>query len=266
MIKLVATDLDGTLLDADKRPPANFDRAVDALYERGVRVVIASGRQYYNLLELFPKSRDKLIFLCENGAIVFDGAENIFSDAVDHRRLASPLEAIKGVPTASAVLCGVKSAYISKGADECERHAKNYYARRTVAEDILEAAKADKICKIALFDAVCSEDNLWHLRGNFGEGWQMAISGQNWLDLMNVGTHKGMAIRMLQERLNIGYHESMAFGDYLNDSEMMREVFHSYAMANSHADLKKLCRHIAPANTENGVMKVLNATFDLGFE
>lgn len=261
MIKLVATDLDGTLLDREKQIPPHFNRAVEMLYDRGVRFAIASGRQYYNIRKLFYGIREKLFFICENGAIIFDGDRNIFSEAISFGRLARPLAAIRTVPTAAAVLCGVDCAYLPGGNEECEAHAADYYERIIRTESLLDAAQNDRICKIALFDSESTEKNLWPLRHSFGAGFQMALSGRNWLDLMNRGVHKGAALRRLQARLNITPLETMTFGDYLNDTEMMRESYYSYAMANAHPGLAAVCNFSAPPNSENGVMRVLEATF-----
>jgi len=70
-------------------------------------------------------------------------------------------------------------------------------------------------------------------------------------------------MRKLQERLQITKMETMAFGDFLNDVEMMRESHFSYAMANAHQELAAVCNFSAPANTENGVMQVIKDTFNL---
>ena len=77
-IRLIAVDLDGTLLNDRKEIPPDFVPMVEALHPRGVRFVLASGRQYFNLAAMFERIADKLFFFSENGGLVFDGAENIF--------------------------------------------------------------------------------------------------------------------------------------------------------------------------------------------
>ena len=77
-IRLIAVDLDGTLLNDRKEIPPDFVPMVEALYPCGVRFVIASGRQYFNLAAMFERIADKLFFFSENGGLVFDGAECIF--------------------------------------------------------------------------------------------------------------------------------------------------------------------------------------------
>lgn len=67
--------------------------------------------------------------------------------------------------------------------------------------------------------------------------------------------NKGIAIKEIQEKLDIKYDETMVFGDYLNDLEMMENAYYSYAMENAHDDLKKISRFSAKKNTEDGVIE-----------
>ena len=69
--------------------------------------------------------------------------------------------------------------------------------------------------------------------------------------------NKGVAIREIQELLGINYEETVVFGDYLNDLEMMESGYYSYAMKNAHDDLKKVARFIAKSNDENGVVEAI---------
>ena len=76
-IRLIATDLDGTLLNSRKEVPAEFEEWVCA--HSGIKTVIASGRQYYNIRKLFPKAADRMIYLAENGGMVVENGEVIYA-------------------------------------------------------------------------------------------------------------------------------------------------------------------------------------------
>ena len=71
MIKLVAADMDGTLLNSKKELSPNLFNTVNKLRDKGIKVAIASGRQYYNLLKIFEEIKDDLIVISDNGSIVF---------------------------------------------------------------------------------------------------------------------------------------------------------------------------------------------------
>ena len=74
-IKLIAADMDGTLLSSRKQLPKGFFPLVRTLKKIGVRFAPASGRQYYNLYEQFGEIADELMYISENGGMVCDGRE-----------------------------------------------------------------------------------------------------------------------------------------------------------------------------------------------
>lgn len=92
---------------------------------------------------------------------------------------------------------------------------------------------------------------------------QVVDSGQHWVDVMGVGVHKGLAVRELQRVLGITPAQTMAFGDDLNDLEMLGVAEHSYAMANAHPEVLRAARRVAPVNTDDGVLHTLREVFAL---
>ncbi|UXN33015.1 HAD hydrolase family protein [Glutamicibacter sp. M10] len=91
---------------------------------------------------------------------------------------------------------------------------------------------------------------------------QVVISGSHWVDAMNHGVHKGLALGALQKELGINDDETVVFGDYPNDLEMIKAATYSFAMANAHPDVAAAANFTAPANTEHGVLQVLRAYLD----
>ena len=93
---------------------------------------------------------------------------------------------------------------------------------------------------------------------------QVTVSGDIWLDITAGGVNKGVAIKEIQDLLGIDFKETMVFGDYLNDLEMMESAYHSYAMENAHEDLKKVSRFITHKNNdEDGVMHQIKEVIGL---
>ena len=89
------------------------------------------------------------------------------------------------------------------------------------------------------------------------EGLKAVLSGDSWIDIANSSVNKGAAIRSILEKYNIPAAEAMAFGDYLNDYDLLKSCGESYCMANGHPELKALAKHIAPSNDDDGVMRIL---------
>ena len=83
-VKMIAVDMDGTFLDDNKQYNAQrFARQYALLKEKGIRFVVASGNQYYQLLRYFPDIKDEIAFVAENGAWVSDSNEEFAPTTVE---------------------------------------------------------------------------------------------------------------------------------------------------------------------------------------
>ena len=81
MIKIIATDMDGTLLDDKKQLPENFEDVIRKLLKKNIRFVISSGRSFGALKKQFNSYLDSLTFICDNGAYIVDRG-NVLSVSV----------------------------------------------------------------------------------------------------------------------------------------------------------------------------------------
>lgn len=266
-IRLVAADMDGTLLNQKKQYSPKLPEVVKQLKKRDIRFVIASGRQYYNLLDTFPNLQDDLLYIAENGGMVCDGKQILDSYAIPTEQLQEPIALVQQIPNAHLILCGAQSAYTDCADDPIFlQHAKMYYAKLSIVPDFMEAAKQDSICKMAVFLYKQAENILYPALCKGKDAFVKVLSGDCWVDLMPQGLHKGRAMRFLQQYFGLKQEECMAFGDYPNDCEMMDAVYHSYAMANAHPQLAAHCRFRAPSNEEDGVIRTLVEKFDLSVD
>ena len=265
MIKIIATDMDGTLLDSKKNVPKELGYVLKKLDEKNVRFIVASGRQYYNLEKQFKDYNQDLIYISENGAMVFDKGEIVYLSEIDGDKLTKPVEIARKIPGASIILCGEKSAYTENKGDFFIKNARLYYEKLEVVDNVLDVVREgrDKICKIALFHDKSSEKYLSKEFDEVENDFLISVSGELWMDLMNKGVNKGTAIERIQECYDVTYDETMAFGDYLNDYEMMQSCKYSYAMANAHPKLKEISNYEAKSNDENGVMEVIKEYFEI---
>lgn len=92
--------------------------------------------------------------------------------------------------------------------------------------------------------------------------YQISTSSPIWLDIMPRGTNKGYAIKFLQEKFKVLPEETMVFGDYLNDLEMMHVAEYSYAMDNAHSTIKAVARYSTLSNDDEGVVFAIEAMLD----
>lgn len=255
MIKLIATDMDGTLLNNNNEIHHDFIDVFEKLQEKDIIFAAASGRQYFNLLKRFENVKDKMMFIAENGTFVVYKGEEIFINSLD-RNIAKELVNIgRNIENSNVILCGKNSAYIESTDEEFIKEVEKYYEKYEVVKDVNEIE--DDILKVTICDFNGAQENSNKYYDDYREDLQVSISGKIWLDITNKGANKGVAIKALQEKMGIDFNETMVFGDYLNDLEMMEVAYHSYAMDNAHDDLKKVSRFIAKSNDENGVLEAI---------
>lgn len=260
MIKLIATDMDGTLLDSNKRLPEEIFEIIGALSAQQVHFVVSSGRQYYTLAEQFAPVADKLTFIAENGAMVVDCGQTVFLDSMDPKVVKTLIDAGRRIQGGHVVVCGARAAYVESTVPVFLDNVQPYYARFEIVPDVLPVAETDRICKVAVFSEGPAETDAYPFLTPYGDTLAVCLSGPHWVDVMNKTVNKGAAIRFLQQRFGITRQECMAFGDYLNDTEMMKECAFSYAMENAHPDLKAISRYQCPSNDERGVITTIEKT------
>ncbi|WP_424449144.1 Cof-type HAD-IIB family hydrolase [Microbacterium arborescens] len=256
-IRLIAVDMDGTLLDADGRIPEGLWRLLPRLRDRGIVFAPASGRQLATLRRQFAPAPVELDYIAENGAYVVRGGAEVSSDAVDPAFAASVVRRVRELDRLDIglVVCGKRSAYIERSDDAFFAEADTYYAELAVVDDLTRVD--DEILKLAVFDFALAEDSVAPELFDLRDTHQVVVSGRHWVDIMNPGVNKGRALSRLQDTLGIGPDQTMAFGDYLNDLEMLEQARYSYAMAEAHPDIAAAARYSAPSHTEGGVLTVI---------
>ncbi|WP_019240260.1 MULTISPECIES: Cof-type HAD-IIB family hydrolase [Bacillus] len=261
MIKLIATDMDGTFLDDQNQFPKDFYPIYKKLNEQGIIFGAASGRQYYNLVERFNDIKEEMLFIAENGTYVVYKGKELFSNSLNRETAFEIVKLARTIPDVNIVVCGKKSAYIETTEPKVLSEVEKYYARREFVEDLLTVE--DDILKIALLDFKGAEHHSMPYFKEYQQQLQVTVGGFIWLDIMNSGSNKGVAMEKIQEYLNISPDQTMVFGDYLNDLEMMKSAYNSYAMANAHEKIKEVARFEAKSNNENGVMETIKERLSL---
>lgn len=263
MIKLIATDVDGTLLNGDSKIPDGFYELIMRLENRGVYFAIASGRQYQKLINDFICLKDKLVFIAENGALVMHHGKELFFRALERQKVEGIIKDIRSAGDRDIVLCGKKSAYVETSNPEFEAEVRKYYINCEHVQDLL--CVEDEILKVALYDYISSQENSFQLFNNkWREEVSVIVSGKHWMDFGRLDVDKGVAIKNLQDMLHVSYEDTMVFGDYFNDVPMMEAAYYSYAMKNAPEDVRARARFEAPSNIDEGVLKVICKAEDDG--
>lgn len=257
-IKLVAVDMDGTFLDGEGQIPEASWALIDRLQERGIKFVPASGRQFATLREQFAPLGE-IAIIAENGTVVMHGENEIYSNIIGKSSVDAVIQAVRAQSALDAglVLCGRRTAYVERADEAFAAAIAPYYRAVQVVEDLDQVD--DEIIKMAVNVGTGA---VQEMAAALEVPLQVVISGSHWVDAMNHGVHKGLALNALQEKLGISADETAVFGDYPNDLEMIKAATYSFAMANAHPVVAEAANFTAPSNLEHGVLQVLGAYLD----
>ena len=255
MYRLCIFDLDGTLLNSKKELSPEFYDVFEELKKRNILFAAASGRQYYTLAKEFNDIKEDMLFIAENGTFVVYKGEELIVNSLDINIARELIKVGRTIDNAYVILCGKNAAYIESRDKRLVEQTEKYYARYEIVSDLTTIE--DDILKVTICDFSGSENNSNKYFDDYRDKAQICVSGEIWLDMTAKGINKGLAIKEVQDKLNIKFEETMVFGDYLNDLEMMDSAYHSYAMENAHDDLKKAARFITKSNDESGVVHAI---------
>ena len=256
-IRLIAVDMDGSLLDDEKRIHDDFWPLLDELARRDILLCPASGRQYATLRR--QVGRDELVYIAENGAYVVRHDEEISVDGLSPATAREAVEAVRAATDLDlgTVVCGKRSAYVERSDDVFLEQAVPYYAKLEVVADLL--AVDDDVLKVAVYDFGSAATGAGPLLQQF----DALVSGEHWVDVMSPTADKGHALRAVQDTLGITADHTMAFGDYFNDVGMLDAASFSFAMDNAHPDVRAHARFVAPSNNANGVVRTIRSVLGL---
>lgn len=258
MVKLIATDMDGTLLNSNHEIPNDFRETISALKEKDVMFAISTGRNYLDISYKFDDYKDELLFICENGTGIYYKDECIYSKFLEKGTIKKLVKLGREIDNAYPILCGTKGLYLE---DEKALEQLDILFPMNVpvikVDSLLDVD--DGIFKVNMFDLTDAETNSYPIFKNENiEGVTLTPSGRYWLDMSSFGTNKGVAIKKVQDMFDIDYKETMVFGDHLNDIEMMQSAYYSYAMKNGHDDVKEVANFETKyTNEEFGVIKTI---------
>ncbi|MDR3272322.1 MAG: Cof-type HAD-IIB family hydrolase, partial [Flavobacteriaceae bacterium] len=235
-IKLIAADMDGTLLHSDHSLNPEFFAIFQQLRDLGICFTAASGRQYASLKSVFERIQNEMYFIAENGGYVTYQNQKLIVQQLDENLIKTAIAVCRNLANTFPVLCGTDIAYIED--DSFSELIFPFYPRQKLVENLLEVK--DEIVKIAVYNTENAEKKVYPYLENLENNYLVKVSGEFWVDVSTKTSNKGFALKQLQKILHISNKETMAFGDYLNDTEMMQEACFSYAMSNAHPELKKL--------------------------
>lgn len=261
MIKLIASDLDGTMLwGPDKIVRDESLELIEALLDQGRTFVAASGRQYANQKRLFARIAERIGFICENGSLLMYRGNVLKKFAYDRETGIELMKSILAKDGCEVLLSGVDTCYIQPKEKSFEDHMKYYVKNNvTVVEDI--CAVEEPFLKISVYNRNGLVRIAHDWDEQFGSRANIAMSDKTWLDTGPLGADKGSALAAMCEMYGIGTDETLAIGDNYNDIPMFCTAGFPVAMEHGPEEVKKFAKETAK-DVNDILRKVLEGKYD----
>lgn len=246
MIKLIISDLDGTLALPDGSISKETFDVIRALDKKNIKFAVATGRQCITVENDFREVLDSIYVIADNGAMIKHQGKEISVTYLESKKAKGVIETVKQIEGAQILICCKDTAYSMTTDQAFETEIKKYYHSITNVDHTNEIN--EEMIKIAIYhkNGITKEiENL--LQETWGEHFLITVSGQNWIDVGSLHTSKGEGVKFLIEKYGLKREECMAFGDYFNDQSMLEEVEESYIMEHAPEAMKKYGKYVAPS-------------------
>jgi Cof subfamily protein (haloacid dehalogenase superfamily) len=255
-LKLLAIDVDGTLLNDDHQLTERTKRAISQIKEHGVKVVLATGRGPVSCFPIMEELALTEPMITHNGAVIVD-------PQTKHIALEIGFKAEELLPIIQYCrqtdihfdACTAFEMYIEGRNPQADQMYKKFFANPRLVVDT--SLLTDQIVKFTLFgDERQMDRSLEEVVPKFPD-WSIIRSGEKFIDVMHPQATKGNALKRILKEQNIHPDHVVAFGNYYNDLEMIQLAGVGVAMDNSPDQIKRLADRVTVSNNEDGVAEVI---------
>lgn len=258
MIKLIVTDLDGTLLKDNHDVPERFWEIVPQLLGKGIKLGIATGRPHFSINEKFQSIINELYSISDNGALILHDNETVLSKPLPKQEIAALVHTARPIENAWPILCGKDLWYIEDANEALIEKISAYHTNYKIVDDLTKVE--DAVLKMSICDLAGADKNSYPHYKPFAGNLKVAMGGSIWLDITRTDANKGEAVQVLQQLHQITPDETLVFGDFMNDYEMMKAATYSYAMKNAFPAIIEAANYITDKDNNNGgVVEVIEA-------
>ena len=272
-IKVIATDMDGTLLDPKGQLDLpRLEKILDKLDQCDIRFVIATGNEVHRMRQLLGHLAERVVLVVANGARIFENNELIQAQTWDDAMVDRALARFRGRECQDQfVVTAMNGGFVKEGTVFTEldkfmtpEMIEKLYQRMNFVDEFDSNLFGGVLKMSMVVGEERSESVLQEINDLFDGHVRAVSSGYGCIDILQDGIHKAWGLVELLKRWNLKPEQIMAFGDSENDIEMLELAGISYAMENAEEAVKRVATKVAPANSQAGVYKVLENWLERG--
>ena len=266
-IKLIALDLDGTTLKNDKEISKRTVDALEAAHDKGVHVVIATGRGFKSVPDNVKSVKGIEYVVCANGANIRRAADGelIYQSLIGEKETMDIVEYLKQSGRSAEVFIDGRAYIGQKEYDDVVTgrvtfRSKEYVTKtRIPVDDVVAFAEkhAGEIENISIFFENIDEKPIIWEELSVLQNVTVTSSFPYNIEIGGEGTSKASALAKLAEQLGVKKEEMMCCGDSLNDMAMLKVAGLAVAMANAEPAVKGAADYVTDTNENDGVAKAV---------
>lgn len=258
MIKLIITDMDGTFLNSHGDYNRElFQTVVNVMKEHQIHFAPCTGKQVGRVEELLGEGSDDFWILGDSATRIKHQGQYIYQSLLPNPLGLDIIQTLEQLDGSHIVIaCTPEAAVIRNDVPEhLQQLIRRSYADVRLMDDFREL-DADFV-KITVYDEQGRCPELRPHLSAFDDRAYIVVSEAAWIDIANVGVHKGTTVERLQKIVGATRAETMVFGDGYNDIELMACADFSFAMRNAFDETKAAANYITRSNDEDGVLHTI---------
>lgn len=255
--KLIAIDIDGTLLNDEHQLSEVTIQTVRRVHDEGATIVLCSGRAPQSVFPILDLLGLEGTIIAHNGAstVLSEGHEVVHDYSFETKEYTALFNFLRDKKVHFDVCTPFDLFVESATQEEMDIYAQ-FFVQPILIPDVMEIPRIVKMTLAAEQDLIDEAEKVLRDRGMI-IGLNMFRSGLNFVDLVHEKATKGNALKEFADSIGVKYDQIMAIGNYYNDVEMIKLAGLGIAMGNSPDDLKQLAQDVTVTNNEDGVAKAL---------
>ena len=262
-IKLVCSDVDGTLVDEGKGElNPEYYAEIKRLKEKGIMFAVASGRSYEAASPLFTPVIDDIIFINDNGAALRRRGEIVKSHSLETELVKEIIRDLKDELKEVTYISSLTGSYAyGINTEFCRLLREEFHLSVNELENMPESLPEDAgVMSLGFFhpkDAEAAVGKAFIEKWNSHEKIAALPGGKYWFNILQKNLDKGVALKELMEMCGLKDEEVIAVGDNMNDLGMLAGITNSVAVGNAREEVKAVCKYVADTSTNDGVLQIL---------
>ncbi|MDA1476634.1 Cof-type HAD-IIB family hydrolase [Bacillus changyiensis] len=282
-MRMIATDLDGTLLNSDSKLTKESIAAIKEAQENGIEVVIATGRASFDVQKIFQSAGIKTWIISANGAVIHDPEGSLYHNIpLEREKAAGILEWIEKedyyyevfsdqaifTPHSGRELIAIELDRLRSANPDVDLSRLGHAAKQQFSQhgfsfirsyhELFQPNRHINIYNILVFSFQKEKLEKGKQQFKGAEDVTLVTSSEHNFELEHLQASKGLALERLSQKLGIPLEETATVGDSLNDCSMLKIAGKSFAMGNACKEIKELADDVTLTNDENGVAHMIH--------